>query len=126
MALSVGLGVTWLFDTKSVLHEAPLNGQFGTAYAADYATGKGVMMRYLVEGLASVGLPFAGNYIVPSAKAILDGKTADNQLNFQWNKMTDSKIGTNESQVTKSDARFEPTAQSAGLDGLNAAIQFKP
>lgn len=126
MAMSVGLGVMWLFDTASVLHEAPLNGQFGTDYAADYATGKGVLMRYLVEGLASVGLPYANTYVTPCAKAILHGKAADNQLSFQWSKRTDSKIGTNESQVTTSSEKFAPTVQSAGLDGLNAAIEFKP
>lgn len=123
MALWMVQGISWLFDTSTVLHEAPLNGDFGTGYAADYATGKGVMMRYLANAMNAVGLN-AQSYITASAKAVVASMSSSHQVNFQWNKKTDSKIGTNESQVTTTDRRFEPTAQSAGLDALNAAIRY--
>ncbi len=123
MALWMVQGISWLFDTSTVLHEAPLNGDFGTDYAADYATGKGVMMRYLDNAMNAVGLN-AQSYITASASAAVASMSAAHQVNFQWNKKTDSKIGTNESQVTTTDRRFEPTAQSAGLDALNAAIRY--
>ena len=123
IALWMVQGISWLFDTSTVLHEAPLNGDFGTGYAADYATGKGVMMRYLANAMNAVGLN-AESYITASAKAVVVSMSTAHQLNFQWNKKTDSKIGTNESQVTTTDRRFEPTVQSAGLDALNAAIRY--
>ena len=48
----------------------------------------------------------------------------DNQISFQWNTETHSKIGTNESEVEDNEARFTPSAQAAGLDALTAAIRY--
>jgi hypothetical protein len=122
MALWVGQGISWLFDPSKVLHEAPLNDPFGTDFAADMSTGKGVMMRYLDYAMNKVGLS-AKDYITASAQAILASSKA-NQLSFQWNQRTDSKIGTNESEVLRTDPRFLPSVQGAGFDGLNAAIRY--
>jgi hypothetical protein len=123
MALWVANGISWLFDPLSVLHEAPLNSKFGTDFAADMATGKGVMMRYLDYAMNRIGLN-ARTYIIKSAAAVVAGKNDAYDLNFQWDDRTDSRIGTNESEVEKTDPRFQPTVQSAGLDALNAAIQY--
>jgi hypothetical protein len=123
MALSVTNGISWLFDPTDVLHEAPLNSAFGTDFAADMATGKGVMMRYLEYAMSRIGLN-AKTYITHSAVAVVQGKSDAYDLNFQWDDRTDTRIGTNESEVEKTDTRFQPTVQSAGLDALNAAIQY--
>jgi hypothetical protein len=123
MALWVASGINWLFDPTSVLHEAPLNGAFGTDFAADMATGKGVMMRYLDYAMSKMGLN-AKTYITRSAGAVASGKNDAGDVTFQWNNRTDTKIGTNEKDVEKTDPRFQPTAQSAGLDALNAGIQY--
>lgn len=123
IALWDASGVSWLFDPTNVLHEAPLNGSFGTGFAADMATGKGVMMRYLDYAMNRIGLN-ARTYVIHSAAAVVQSKTDAYDLNFQWNTRTDTRIGTNEKQVEKTDKRFQPTAQSAGLDALNAAIQY--
>jgi hypothetical protein len=56
--------------------------------------------------------------------AVVQGKSDAYDLNFQWDDRTDTRIGTNESEVEKTDTRFQPTVQSAGLDALNAAIQY--
>jgi hypothetical protein len=48
MSIWLGYGVKWLFDPTNVLHEAPLNADFGTGFAPDYAAGKGVLMRNMV------------------------------------------------------------------------------
>ncbi|HLJ88325.1 MAG TPA: hypothetical protein VKZ53_16010 [Candidatus Angelobacter sp.] len=117
------LGIDWLFDPTSVLHEAPLHGEFRTGYAADYATGKGVMMRYLKQAMGATGLN-PDTYITQNAKAVLNSMSKDYQLAFQWNTRTDTKIGTNESDVQTKDLRFPPTVQVAGMDALNAGIQL--
>jgi len=106
-----------------VLHEAPLNGAFGTGFAADMATGKGVMMRYLDYAMSKIGLN-PKTYITRSAAAVVATHNDAGDVTFQWNNRTDTKIGTNESEVEKTDPRFQPTAQSAGLDALNAGIRY--
>jgi hypothetical protein len=111
------LGIPALFDTTSVLHEAPLNGEFGVDYAPDYATGKGVLMRYFEY----LQLKDNGTHVTASAKAVV---ASGAKVGFQWNMRTDSEIGTNEAQVTSSDKNFAPSVQSAGLDALNAAIRY--
>jgi hypothetical protein len=87
------------------------------------ATGKGVMMRYLYYALKKAGVD-PKNYIERSAAAVIRTEGDAHQVNFQWNERTDTKIGTNEKEVLKTDPRFDPTSQSAGLDALNAGIQY--
>lgn len=123
MALWGASGISWLFDPSTVLHEAPLNGAFGTGFAADMATGKGVMMRYLDYAMTKIGLN-PRTYITHSAAAVVSTRNEAGDVTFQWNNRTDTRIGTNESEVEKTDPRFQPTAQSAGLDALNAGIQY--
>ncbi len=122
----VAFGIGWLFDPGNVLHETRLNGAFGNGFAADMATGKGVMMRYLDYAMKKARLN-PETYITTSANAVVATKNSAGDVQFRWNTRTDTKIGTNESEVQnygKNDPRFQPTAQSAGLDALNAAIQY--
>jgi hypothetical protein len=63
----------------------------------------------------------AGQIYTANAKGVIASRQGD-QVGFQWDQSTDTRIGTNESEVEMSDKRFKPTIQSAGLDALNAAI----
>jgi len=119
----VASGIAWLFDPTQVLHEATLHGQFRSNYAADMATGKGVMMRYLNYAMRKAELD-PKPFIERSAVAVISSLDDDHQVSFWWNDRTDTKLGTNEQNVQHDDPRFLPTAQSAGLDALNAAIQY--
>jgi hypothetical protein len=81
------------------------------------------MMRYLDYAMTKIGLN-PRTYITHSAAAVVSTRNEAGDVTFQWNNRTDTRIGTNESEVEKTDPRFQPTAQSAGLDALNAGIQY--
>jgi hypothetical protein len=100
-------------------------------YIADYATGKGILMR----GLAALNLkisnrPFA-SFIKKNAAAVWSSRNATtNQFTFNWDSSPPAQ-GTNiaplqEPKVLrvngKSDALCDLIMQAAGQDALNAAL----
>jgi hypothetical protein len=125
IASAVSMSVKEFFDTSGVLHEAELNGPGATQFAVDYATGKGVLLRY-IEYAQKVLVKT--ELIVATAQAIatIVETDPDRQIGFQWSNLN-SKIGTNENMITVGDdSLWKVTLQSAGLDALTAAIPYIP
>jgi hypothetical protein len=125
-------GSSWLFTYDPfVLHEAVFSSDLINSYSADYATGKGVLMRYIseVKPVLDPTINFQ-QYIVDSANAIINHPaTSENGNGFIWDDKTATDItnaNTNEvdflSEATG--AQWDFVVQTARLDALTAAIPF--
>jgi hypothetical protein len=126
MATSLLKGSFLLYDRSDVLHEATLEGEFKTNYTADYATGKGVLLRYLKYAPPEDAVTLRHRVVATAGAVLANAKSDSNhQISFAWNART-TPFGTNEEFVspTGDEPRWEPTLQSAGMDALNTAIQY--
>lgn len=109
-------------DDGHVLHE---NLGFMTKpdlrqFLADYATGKGVLMRNFASFLGPKPPPFFADFITKNAAAVWCNQLGDSQFAFNWNPRVP---GTEPRVLTgKSQALCNLIMQAAGQDALNAAL----
>ncbi len=125
------LGITWLFTySPRVLHEAPFASDLISDFGADYATGKGALMRYLgdVRDVVKASVNFQP-FIRDSALSIITHPPTDaNGHGFIWDDNTGTDITaahTNEVDFVNTvtlDNQWDFVVQTARLDTLTAAI----
>lgn len=137
----IGSGCTWLFtwNTCRVLHEAPLSSAFIINYPTDYATGKGVLMRYLayVRHLP-VSLGYLDTYyddlVIGTASALCTyPPTQSNGYGLIWDndsKKDSTSLGTNEADFIQyhsavDDNPWHFSIQTTRLDALTTAIPLR-
>jgi hypothetical protein len=115
-------------DGQGIIHENLEFEQHGQlqGFVADYATGKGIFMRGLVDLGTAASNPFAG-FIKQNASAVwanrLDTKT--NQFGFNW----DRAAGYEPVRLSvsgKTQGLCDLIMQAAGQDALNAAMAISP
>lgn len=114
-------------DEDAVLHEYMGFQQKYGQFTADYATGKGVFMRWLASfNQQSVGQPYS-DFILKNAHAVWCNQLGNDQFGFNWN--PSAPYSDPEPKVLtdgKSQALCRLIMQTAGQDALNAALTVAP
>jgi len=109
-----------LTDGAGILHEDANMPGIIDDYFADYATGKGVLLRNLVAPGASAP-PLVARFVQANAAAVWLNRLDDttNQFAYDWS------LGTKGVQVPGGDDG-KIVMQAAGQDALNAALLISP
>ena len=120
--------VKTMTDDDLVLHE---NLGFTTnpslaGFIADYATGKGVLMRNLANFVAPNPSPLFVDFITKNAAAVWCNQLGASQFAFNWNPRVPGHEPTVLSVDGKSWALCYLIMQAAGQDALNAALAIAP
>lgn len=120
--------VSHMTDVDGVLHE---NLGFTTnpelaGFIADYATGKGVLMRNVASFLAPAPPPLFADFITKNAAAVWCSQLDTSQFAFNWNPRVPGHEPTVLSVNGKSQALCYLIMQAAGQDALNAALALSP
>jgi hypothetical protein len=120
--------VTNMTDDELVLHENlgfTANPSLA-GFIADYATGKGVLMRNLSSFVQPDPSPLFVDFITKNAAAVWCNQLAGTQFAFNWNPPVAGHEPTVLSVDGKSRALCDLIMQAAGQDALNAALAIAP
>jgi hypothetical protein len=114
-------------DDRSVLHENLQYLKFKDlqTFEADYATGKGILMRNLLPLIVANPSRYS-SFVKANASAVWCNRSHANQFTYNWNPTAAEREPRILRVAGKSDRLCDLIMQAAGQEALNLAVHIAP